>query len=77
MEEAKKYLCKTVRYSTDPSRYNVVKKWLENNKIHYEENGNYVPNIEYELTLYQVAQLVQYIKNIGILPDYVSDLTIG
>ncbi len=77
MEEARKYLCKTVRYSSDSGRYRVVKKWLENKGIHYEESGNYIPDIQYELTLCQVAELVQHLRDVGIMPDYVTDLTIG
>ncbi len=77
MEEAKKYLCRTIRYSSDQGRYRIVKKWLENKGINYEESGTYVPEIRYELTLCQVAELVQYLRDVGILPDYVSDLTIG
>lgn len=58
---AKKYKMKTIRYSSYPEMYNLTKGWLNDQGIEFEERRRYSDQITYELTLYQVAELVEFL----------------
>lgn len=80
MEEmkAKKYRCETRESQGRPGVYPLVKGWLEKNHIDYEENYRYTTRVlRYELTLYEVNQVLDLLDEYHVLDENQNQLSVG